>query len=198
LRKVMSSSAKQRQPQSQPQPQLRLELPPILKCGQCGQKPKKSATLKICGACGLEAYCDAACQSKAWSDHKATCKLHRAAKKELDAARETEAAALSAKDKGVGSGNDSSLEDIQFPRTFSLPGITTFGFHFFFNANFTIGYNSDGTNTSQLKKNHPDFCYDLNRKQMTCACVSMCGGVMGDTHTHTHDHTRTRANPSPQ
>jgi ankyrin repeat protein len=74
-------------------------------CGQCGQKPKKGVTFKVC-SCG-EPYCCIACQSKAWAEHKGPCKIKRKdakAKSKVEEAATAAAAAAVAKEQGSGRG----------------------------------------------------------------------------------------------
>ena len=42
-------------------------------CAECGKEGGTS--LKMCKACMLVRYCNAACQMKHWPTHKAECKL---------------------------------------------------------------------------------------------------------------------------
>jgi hypothetical protein len=93
----MSSTQHKHQQQQDPQ---------IVSCGECGEKPKKGVTFKVC-ACG-EPYCCNACQSKAWAEHKGPCKIKR---KEIKIAKAEEAAAAAlATERGSGSG--SGLRDM--------------------------------------------------------------------------------------
>jgi hypothetical protein len=74
-------------------------------CGQCGQKPKKGVTFKVC-SCG-EPYCCIACQSKAWAEHKGPCKIKRKdakAKAKVEEAASAAAAAAAAKEQDSGRG----------------------------------------------------------------------------------------------
>jgi hypothetical protein len=80
------------------------EDPQKLMCGECGQKPKKGVTFKVC-SCG-ELYCCIACQSKAWVEHEGACKIKRKdakAKAKVEEAASAAAAAV-AKEQGSGRG----------------------------------------------------------------------------------------------
>jgi hypothetical protein len=99
------SSSTQKQQQSQP--------PEIVLCGKCGDKPKKGVTFKTCSGCALVAYCSAACQLAAWSDHKAACKRNRAAKTARDEALKEKTKATAAPARGNSSGTSAGQQQRQ-------------------------------------------------------------------------------------
>jgi hypothetical protein len=97
------SSIQQQPPQQQQQP------PQIDVCGGCGKKPKKGVIFNICAGCKFVAYCSAACQMVAWTDHKEFCNHKKREYKEREKAK---AATESAKKPSSGSGSSSGMGDM--------------------------------------------------------------------------------------
>ena len=83
---------------------MQQELPDLLLCGECGDKPKKGVTFKTCSGCASVAYCCAACQLAAWPGHRPICKA-----KKKERAKANEAAAARASGSGSGLGDMGSI-----------------------------------------------------------------------------------------
>ena len=79
--------------------------PPVHPCAKC---KKKGKSMKRCAGCGTVWYCNAACQTADWKDHKAVCKLNKKEKKEPEK-KEPEKKEEAARGSGSGLGDMGSI-----------------------------------------------------------------------------------------